>query len=240
VTSAARVDLAEATDRLAALADARGLAWPPGAPGTLARYLAEVVRVSADVNLTGAKDLGAAVEVLGLPSLAVGRAWPGPAAPRRIVDLGSGNGLPGVVAALAWPAARVLLVERRAKKARAIEACVAAAGIADARVAAGHPALDAVPCDGRELLRDRPEVRGAVDLVLARGVGTLAEVATMAAPWLAPGGRIVQWKGADLAQAERRAGERAARTRGLRVLADVEFHPPLPGPGRLVAYGRGA
>jgi 16S rRNA (guanine527-N7)-methyltransferase len=221
----------EAATRLAASATERTLTWGSGAPGTLARYLAEVVRVSADVNLTGSKDLAGAVEVLGIPSLALGRAWRGRGAPRLVVDLGSGNGMPGVVAALAWPKARVLLVERRAKKARAIAACAQAAGI---------PNVDAVACDGRELLRERPEVAGATDLVLARGVGTLEEVTAMAAAWLAPAGRIVQWKAAELEDAERRAGAKAARARGLRVLEDLEFDPPRPGPGRLVVYGRGA
>jgi 16S rRNA (guanine527-N7)-methyltransferase len=233
------VNETEAAARLAEAAATRGFSWGPGPPGrrperdpagTLARYLAEVVRVSADVNLTGAKDLGEAVEVLGVPSLALGRGWSGPA-PRLVVDLGSGNGMPGVVAALAWPTARVLLVERRAKKARAIAACAAAVGVTN---------VEAVACDGRELARERPFVVGAVDLVLARGVGTLEEVAQMAAAWVAPGGRVVQWKARDLALAERTAGEKAARARGLRTLDDVEFDPPLPGPGRLVVYGRKA
>lgn len=221
--------LAAAAARLAAVAVERGLAWAPGAPGVLARYLAEVVRVSAEVNLTGAKTLEAAVEALGVPSLALGRAWTRAAPPRLVVDLGSGNGLPGVVAALAWPEARVLLVERRGKKARAIAACCAEVGLANTR---------SVACDGRELLRERPEVKGAVDLLLARGVGTLEEVVRMASPWIAKGGRVVQWKAQDLEDAERRAGERGARGGNLKTLPDLTFSPPTPGPGRLVIYER--
>ena len=77
-----------------------------------------------------------------------------------------------------------------------------------------------------------------VDLVLARGVGTLEEVVRMASPWLARGSRVVQWKGSDLEDAERRAGERGARGGNLDVLPDVLFDPPTPGPGRLVIYAR--
>jgi 16S rRNA (guanine527-N7)-methyltransferase len=222
---------AEAGQRLADAAAARGLSWGPGAPGTLAAYLDEVVRVSAEINLTGAKSLAEAVEVLGVPSLALGRAWARAQPPALVIDLGSGNGLPGVVAALAWPGARVLLVERRGKKSRAIAACCAQVALTNTR---------SVACDGRELLRERPEVKGAADLVLARGVGTLEEVVRMAAPWVARGGRIVQWKGATLDEAERRAGERGARGGNLKVLPDVTFDPPTPGPGRLVVYERTA
>ncbi len=222
--------LEQARDRLAAVALERGLAWASEAPLRLARYLEAVVRLSASVNLTGAGSLEEAVETLGVPSLALGRAWPASKpAPRLVVDLGSGNGLPGVVAALAWPQARVLLVERRAKKARAIEACLREVGIGNALA----PALD-----GRELLKAHPNVRRGVDLVLARGVGPLAEVTRIAAPWLAPGGRLVQWKAAELDPEERRQGEREAAHAGLVVYNDEPFSPPRPGPGRLVLYGR--
>lgn len=223
---------AEVAARLEAAARERGLAWPPGSAERLTRYLAAVVRLSKDVNLTGAETLPEAVEVLGVPSLALGRAWPARRpAPRLVVDLGSGNGMPGVVAALAWPAARVLLVERRAKKARAIEECLREAEILNA---------GALPIDGRELLKAHPNARRGVDLVLARGVGELAEVTKIAAPWLAPGGRLVQWKGANLEAAERQGGEREAQRAGLVLMNDELFDPPQPGPGRLVIYGRTA
>lgn len=224
--------LQEAAERLTSVAQERGLAWPPGSALRLARYLAAVVRTSADVNLTAAKDLAQAVEVLGVPSLALGRGWPaGRPAPRLVVDLGSGNGLPGVVAALAFPAARVMLVERRAKKARAIEACLREVGLTNAV---------APPLDGRELLKAHPNVRRAVDLVLARGVGSLAEVTRVVAPWLAAGARLLQWKAADLDAAERQEGEREAKKAGLVLMNDEVFDPPQPGPGRLVVYGRSA
>lgn len=223
------MDLEAAATALEAAARERGLAWPEGSGLVLARYLDAVVRTSAQVNLTAATSLEQAVEVLGIPSLALGRLGTIEPSPRLVIDLGSGNGMPGVVAALAFPKAVVLLVERRAKKARAIAACAAEAGIAN---------VEALPLDGRELLRERPGARGAAALVLARGVGTLEEVTRIASPWVAQGGRLVQWKAAELEAQERRAGEQAARRAGLVPQHDLVFDPPKPGPGRLVLYRR--
>jgi 16S rRNA (guanine527-N7)-methyltransferase len=223
-----------AADPLRRLEDAARLrAFPGGAEALerVRRYLEAVLRLGRDLNLTAAADLGAAVDVLAVSAFAVCRGWPEGRAPRLAVDLGSGNGFPGVVVALAWPEARVWLVERRAKKARAIDACLAEAGIGNAA---------AIACDGRELVRERPEAARGVDLVTARAVGTLEEVARIAAPWLAQGGRLLQWKGESLTEGERRAGRASARSVGLVELDEPDLGVPPPGPAHLVVYERPA
>jgi 16S rRNA (guanine527-N7)-methyltransferase len=224
---AAPDEVDRARERLQAAATASGGPLTEDALARLVRYLEEVVRSSRDVNLTAATSLDEAVDVLAVSALAVRAAWPAERRPPRlVVDLGSGNGFPGVVAALVWPTARVLLVERRAKKAVAVAGCCARAGIANA---------EAVACDGRELLRERPEVKGGVDLVTARAVGTLEETMPIAAPWLAPGARVAVWKGANLSAEEAAAGDRAARSAGLVALPELRFPIP-PGPSRLLLF----
>src|SRR5262249_56840791 len=105
-----------ARERLRATAREQG--FPERALETLERYVAAVVEENRRVNLTGAATFDTALDVLAADSLAVVRAWgEGHGAPRTAVDLGTGNGLPGVAVALAWPSCRVVLVERRAKKA---------------------------------------------------------------------------------------------------------------------------
>ena len=229
-----------ATERLRGAA--RAFAFPEAAVATLVRYVEAVLAENEHVNLTGAKTLDAALDVLALDSLPVVSAWPsddvrGRGAPRAAVDLGTGNGLPGVAVALAWPTCRVVLVERRAKKADAVLRCLAATGIGNA---------ETIDCDGRELLARRPALRSAVDLVTVRAVGDLAPTTKEAAPWLAPGGRIVHWKPGNLDPAERAAGRRAAESLGLVEIPDVEFRigdaassrrlviyeKPAPGRGR--------
>ena len=219
-------DPAPPLERLAATARRRGFPADSATLTRLVQYLEAVLEANERVNLTGARDLDRAVDVLALSALAVTCAVDAP--PRTVVDLGTGNGLPGVAAALAWPEARVLLVERRGRKARAVEACVEAVGVSNVRVAV---------CDGRELLREHPEVSAATDLVTVRAVGRLDEVVHMAAPWLAPGGRIAHWKGRALQAAEARVGEAAARGADLRVLPTLTFEDEA-GPGHLVLYER--
>ncbi len=223
---AAKGEHASLLERLAAVARDRGFPDDPARLARLLRYLEAVLEANRHVNLTGARGLDRAVDVLALSAFAVARTVE--TAPGLVVDLGTGNGLPGVAAALAWPEARVLLVERRAKKARAVATCVESVGLSNTSVAS---------CDGRELLREHPEVRGAVDLVTVRAVGRLDETVRMAAGWLAPAGRIAHWKGRALQAEETKAGEAAARRAGLRVLPALAFDDEA-GPGHLVLYER--
>ena len=122
-------------------------------------------------------------------------------AARRIADIGSGAGLPGLVLAIALPEASVALVESNAGKCAFIER-------SRSRVAADNAR---VVCARAEAW---PEGLGAHDLVTARAVGPLALLCEYAAPLLAPGGALVAWKG-DVAAAELLAGERAAVEVGL-------------------------
>jgi len=178
------------------------------------------------VNLTAAATPEEAVDVLVTPSLSVEACWPHPFPPALVLDLGSGNGFPGVVAAAVWPQARVLLVERRRKKAEAIRACLERAGITNARV------LD---CDAREVPRIEPGAVGAVDLVTIRAVGELGKTTRIAAALVGPSGRIVHWKSTDLSEVERAEGARVAAAAGFAVLPELE----MPGGrGRLVVYER--
>lgn len=215
-------------ERLADTARLREFPSDEATLGRLVAYLEAVLDANRLVNLTAARDLDQAVDVLALSALSVTRAVERSTVPRLVADLGTGNGLPGVAAALAWPRARVLLVERRQRKAQAVAGCVRRAGIENASV---------VACDGRDLLRLRPRVAGAADLVTVRAVGSLEEAAALTAPWLAPGGRLAQWKGRRLQGAEEEAGAAAARRAGLDVLPPLVFDDE-GGPARLVLYER--
>jgi len=110
----------------------------------------------------------------------------------RICDIGSGGGYPGLALAAALPDAQVVLVESIGKKARFLEAAVAAASLSE-RVTVVAARAEAVAADVR-LGRVDP-----FDVVTARAVGDLADLVELAFPLLRAGGALVAWKRGDIA-----------------------------------------
>jgi len=107
------------------------------------------------------------------------RAQPGPKAP-RLLDLGSGGGLPGLVVAGAWPEATMVLLEANERRAQFLVRAVVSCNLQD-RVEVVHERAEIA---GRD-----PSFRGAFDGILVRSFGPPAVVAECAAPLL----RVEGW-----------------------------------------------
>lgn len=122
-------------------------------------------------------------------------------AARRIADLGSGAGFPGLVLAAALPSAQVSLVESSAKKCEFLERAVAGMGLAN---------VDVVAARAEEWRAGM----AACDLVTARAVAPLNVLVEYAAPLLRAGGALVAWKGRRDSD-EERDGDAAAAATGL-------------------------
>lgn len=130
--------------------------------------------------------------------------------PQRVVDLGSGGGVPGLVLALAWPQAHVRLLD--ASERRTLFLARAAGWLElSARVTVAHARAE-------EAGRD-PGWRSAADLVVARSFGPPAVTAECAAPLLSVGGRLVVSEPPD---GEDRWPEDALQGLGLRPVARLE------------------
>ena len=146
---------------------------------------------------------------------------------RRILDLGSGGGVPGIPLAIALPDVRVLLVESIAKKAAFLRTAVTAVGLAG-RVDVAAERAEALAVPGRE--------RAAFDAVTVRAVAALPELVELAVPLLRVGGRMIAWKREPLAseihagrqplEAELSAGRQAARAIGAELAV---VHVGVPG-----------
>lgn len=108
-----------------------------------------------------------------------------PKSPERIVDIGSGGGLPGIPLAVAWPETRVTLMESRERKAGFLEQVVRTLGLGNVDVVCAR--LESEGGGGPSL--DRP-----VDAVFVRAVD-LATVLEPAVQVLKPGGRWVYFLG---------------------------------------------
>ena len=148
----------------------------------------------------------------------------------RFIDLGSGGGYPGLPLAAALPAARSLLIDPVAKKARFLEAVIGATSLT--RIA------EAAPLRAEALAGDERH-RGQWPAVMARAVGGLAELVELAFPLLKPGGLLVAWKRGDLT-AELAAAERAVSALGGGHLEVHAVHVPgLDGHRLVVAQAGG-
>ncbi|HEX3510707.1 MAG TPA: 16S rRNA (guanine(527)-N(7))-methyltransferase RsmG [Solirubrobacteraceae bacterium] len=131
-----------------------------------------------------------------------------------IVDIGSGAGLPGLVAAVARPRARVTLVESQFRKCAFIEVVARRMGIGNAVVHCGR-------------IEEWREGLGAADAVLARALGPQPVVLEYAAPVLGIGGVLADWRGRRNPAEEAAAG-RAAALLGLR-LREIRSVEPFSG-----------
>lgn len=102
----------------------------------------------------------------------------------RIADVGAGAGFPGLVLAVALPAAQVDLIESVSRKAGFIDRAAGTAGIDNAQ---------ALNARSEELAGGAGHE--AYDVVTARAVGRLSTLAELASPLLRDGGVLVAWKG---------------------------------------------
>jgi 16S rRNA (guanine527-N7)-methyltransferase len=133
---------------------------------------------------------------------------------RRIADLGSGAGFPGLALAVALPEAEVSLIESQRRRCEFLERLCATAGVENARVI----------CTRAE---EWSAGVSANDVVLARALAPQAVVLEYAAPLLRTGGTLVDWRGRRDESAEAEA-DRAAALLGL-ARAEVRRVIPFEG-----------
>jgi len=154
--------------------------------------------------------------------------------PATVLDLGSGGGVPGLVVALAWPRARIVLLDRELRRVEHLRAAIDALGLGD-RVRARHGRAEDA---GRD-----PELRGAFEAVTARSFAAPAVTAECAAPFLVvhgvvlvaepPGAPDARWPEAGLAElglVDRGTSAGEATVRRLEAVSGCpERYPRRPG-----------
>jgi 16S rRNA (guanine527-N7)-methyltransferase len=172
---------------------------------TLLEMLAEARAPISASTLPRARDVHIADSLTGLGLEPLRSA-------RRIADLGSGAGLPGLVLAAELAHARVDLIESVVRKCEFMGAAIERMGLRNAAVVCER-SEDWASAEGRE----------AYDAVTARAVGRLATLAELASPLLRDGGVLVAWKGArseneeaDLARAVERLALEPIEIRSVR------------------------
>jgi 16S rRNA (guanine527-N7)-methyltransferase len=166
------------TEGLRAQAGSLGVVLDPSQVSRLTRFEELLVDRAIPLGAVSSSDAPRIRERHILDSL---RAAPVVESADLAADLGSGAGLPGVVVAIALPRLRMLLVERRPRRAALLELVVEELGVSNATVFAGRVA----------------EMPGPVDIALARAFAPLDEAWAQARGILRPGGRLVYFAGGE-------------------------------------------
>ncbi len=131
---------------------------------------------------------------------------------RRILDVGTGAGIPGLVLKLAVPEVAITLLDSSHKKTAFLREVVESLELENVTVVTGR---------AEEMARDSAH-RESYDLVVSRGVARLAELAELTLPFASIGGAVVAAKGPDIDQ-EIKESEFASETLGAApaLIADV-------------------
>lgn len=158
-------------------------------------------------------------------SAALARMLPLDQAPQRLLDVGSGGGLPGIVVALTRPDLHVELLEVRQKKVDFLEMVVREL---DLRVVVHR---------GRAEDLRRTALAGCFQLVTARAVAPMERLVGWTVPFLTPGGLLYAIKGEQWHE-EVAAAEGALRQWGASVVATPDELPEQPDAPRSVIVRR--
>ena len=149
----------------------------------LVAYCALVARWNQAYSLLGARTLPEIVPCHILDALALSRFLPSDA--RRILDIGTGAGLPGLPLAVTHPDREFILLDRSRKKTRFVR---------QARLELGLPNIEVVTSEA-EHYQDGP-----FDCIMARAVGSLAELVRCSAHLLGAAGVYLLPKGPNARQ----------------------------------------
>ncbi len=153
----------------------------------LGRYLAMLLAANQSVNLTAVTDAEQAWTRHILDSLTLMAPLSELEQGASVADVGSGGGLPGVPLAVCMSHLRFVLLEATGKKARFLEAVIAALGLSNAEV---------VNARAETAGQDHHNHRERYDAVVARAVGPLGVIAELTVPLAkAAGGRVLLIKG---------------------------------------------
>jgi 16S rRNA (guanine527-N7)-methyltransferase len=205
--------------RLAAI----GVALDAAAEARLGDYLARLLAMNEQMNLTAIHDPAQAWEKHALDALTLVPLLAELSAGSRLVDVGSGGGVPGIPLAIARPDLKVTLVEATQKKAAFLSAVAEALGLANVSVRAER----AEQLAGGDL-------RGTFHAVTARAVGRLSVLVPLTAPFAKVGGLVLLVKG-------QRADEELAEAARVMVREHCAHEKTVDTPtGRIVVLRRGA
>ncbi|MEJ5928484.1 16S rRNA (guanine(527)-N(7))-methyltransferase RsmG [Corynebacterium sp. H128] len=125
------------------------------------------------------------------------------AADKRVADIGSGAGLPGIPLAIARPDLSITLIEPLLKRSVFLGEVVDKLGLDNVRVIRGRAEEKTVRADV-----------GSVDIVTSRAVAPLGRLAGWSLPLLKKGGKMIALKGSSVAEELQRDAQQIKKAGG--------------------------
>jgi 16S rRNA (guanine527-N7)-methyltransferase len=180
-------------EAIAAKAVAAGIVLAPGIAAALAAHARAVLRGNERLHLTSVVEPGEFLE-RHLRESFEGAAMLDPLAAGILLDLGSGNGYPGLPLAAARPGLAAVLAEASARKAEFLRETIREAGLAAARVLERHVQRAA----------DLEDLAAGIRVIATRAAGGWERVIPRLVPCLTSGGEVLVWAGEDLETIRRR------------------------------------
>lgn len=162
------------------LCAALGLTPRPAQSQALLKYLDLLLHWNATYNLTAVRERAAMLTHHLADCLAVVRPVERQVAQGRVLDVGSGGGLPGVVLAIMLPTLEVTCVDAVGKKAAFVRQVAGALGLQNLRAA--HARVETLP-------------EGKFQLITCRAFASLADFTRASRPLLAIDGCWMAMKG---------------------------------------------
>lgn len=179
--------------RLNAGLQAMALALSEAQKNQLLTYLSEFHKWNRAYNLSAVRDIDAMLDRHLLDSLSVLK-YVQNRAPERLIDVGTGGGLPGIPLAIALPGCQVVLLDSAGKKTRFLFHVKTQLG------------LENVTVEHRRVEQYRPDQ--PFDIVISRAFASLADMINGCEHLLSPEGLFMAMKGVypqeELAEVEGR------------------------------------